>query len=208
MKPIYWVFIGVGFTLGLLAIVIFIPVVWLNRSAWWIWGVLIFEAIVWAMIGIIFLFIRIRKKPEVKEKIDLSDAKKRAIYDVRFDEDNPDNFKVDSKILFRVGDKNKDPTPVAWLSGVGTEMKNRIDVLINLNNPKKEILRFDNSNDLEVKEIARTFAENPEDKIFSETKQTRDEYGNPTVITKVVKSSSIDKKEQEEKEKAEKAQAL
>ncbi|NQU32162.1 MAG: hypothetical protein HQ521_02910, partial [Bacteroidetes bacterium] len=58
------------------------------------------------------LVTKLNKKPPVKLKIDLKDAKQRAIYEMKYDNENPDNFKIDKHKLLRIGEKGTEPTPI------------------------------------------------------------------------------------------------
>lgn len=208
MKKIWWVLIIITGALIFPTFMIVVPIIILSSSWWWLWGTLILEFIIGIIIGIIFLVIKLQKKPIPKLKMDIGTARKRAVHEMKYDDDNPDNFKIDYAGIMRVGEPGKDRTPIAWLSGQGTEMGQRRDVIINLNDPKREIIMLINKSDEECKENIRTLAENPEEHIIIEKVKTRDAFGEPVETTRTRKTSSTEKKEEEIKQKAEEASAF
>lgn len=82
-----------------------------------------------------------------------------------------------------------------------------IDIVINLNNPKKEISRLHNKPETEVAMAIRLIAENPEDEIKEERIVGTDEFGRLTTTIKTVRQSVAEKKEEEIKKEAEELNA-
>jgi len=180
-----------------------------NASWWWFFGFLIFIVILWLIVGIIFLILRLIKKPPIKLRIDLRDAKNRAIYEMKYDDDNPDNFKILKSKLVKIGEKGAEKTPIAVFDGVGTELNQRRVTIINLNNPKQESTPLVDPTDDEIKEAIRLIAEHPpEEEIKEETTIGTDRFGRPVTTTKIRRPSSTELKEQKEKEEAEKVEAM
>jgi len=208
MKPIYWVLIGLGASLLILGIIIGIPILWVGVSWLLLLWVFLGELGVWGIIGIIFLILKWQKKPQKITGISVSNAKLKAVNEVKMDEDNPDNLKIKNSIIINEGDPAKEKTKFIWISGVGTETNAKINVIMNLRNPTQETIRIDDVSEEHILEVIRKFAENPDEKTVEETTQTSDPFGRPIIKTTTTKSSSAEKKEQEEKEQAEKAQAL
>jgi len=207
MKPIYWVIIFIATSFFLLianAIVVAVAEV---RWLWMLFSIIII-VLGWSVAGIIILSTKIRKKPLPRAKIDIKRAKRKAQLEVTYDEDNPDNFKINATVIKRVGAEGSEKTPIAWFKGYGTETTNRIDVLMNLNKPDDEMIRVDKSTDKIIEGYIESFAENPDVKIIEERTQTRDQFGHPQESIKLIRSSSAQQREKEEKDKAEKASAL
>lgn len=207
MKAIHKVLIGVGVSVVILAFVIVLPIVILDQTWWWLGITFFVELFVWAIIGLVFLLKSVRKKPLAQEKIDMKTAKARAIREVKYDEDNPDNFKINTSVIKRVGE-GSEKTPIAWFRGTGTEMGDEINVLINISDAKMDALRIDNASEPDVEEVIRTFAENPSEKIIEERTQSVDKFGRPEETVKTTRSSSVKEQEKKDKEEAEKASAL
>jgi len=207
MKLWKWLLIGFGGTAIILAFFGIYPVAILNKSWWWLGIPSIFFFLAWIIVGIIILVTRLRKKAPEKIKINLKDAKQRAIYEIKYDEDNPDNFKIDKYYFGRAGDKNFEQTPILILDGKGTELNERIVMIMNLNNPKHEITRLGDVSPEEVVKRANAMAEHP---IEEEKKEQitigTDIYGKPE--TKIVRPTTMEKQEQEEKQKAEESNAM
>lgn len=202
IKPIKWVIIILCATLIPLATILIITRAILNPPAtwWWTFGTLIFEVVSGLIIGIIILIIRSRKKKtEEKTEIDPDDAEKRAKILLQEDDDNPDNFIRKDIVIKKVGRPGGTRTPVLWLMGKGSETNDKIDIIVNLNNPKKEIEFLHNKSDDFVKEAIRTIAEDPAE--IEETILGTDAFGNPQ--TKIRKVSVEEKKKEEEKKEGE-----
>jgi hypothetical protein len=201
------VLIGIGisifFIVGLLVLTLVFKI-------WWGWFIilLIFLFICWGAIGIVkIVLIFTRKKPSV-EKISLNDAKQRAIYEMKYDDNNPDNFKIDDSYPVKIGEKGKPKTPVAILEGKGTENNERRVVIINLNNPKKEISSLINPTDEKMAKCVALIAEYPaEESITEEIITQLGQHGIPETRIKR-RIPNVSENEQKEKEEAEKANAM
>ena len=208
MKKIWWVLLSIGISLFFILLILSIPVIWLNQSWWWLGGILIFELIVWGIIGIIFLLKSIRKKAPETEKVNLTELKEKAREFVMMDDDNPDNFVINEPTLFgNEGEAGKETTPVIAFRGEGTEMKNKINVIIDLTDSKGKMIRMDNVSKEELIERMKKIAKNPEKEI-TEEKTLYSEFGKPLSTTRTTRASQIEKQQQQEKEKAEKANVL
>jgi len=206
MKPIKWVIIILCATLIPLALIIIITRAILSPPAswWWTFGTLILYVFLGLIAGLIILIIKLRKKkPKEEAIIDPDDAEERAKVLLQCDDDNPDNFIREDRLIMRVGERGTTRTPVLWLKGKGSETLAKIDIIVNLNNSKKEIEFLFNKKEDFIKEAIRLIAENPAEEETSETVLGTDELGRPTtkVITK--KMSVAEKKAEEEKKEGE-----
>lgn len=209
MKPLTWVIIILCATIIPLGLIILITRVLLNphRSWWWMGGTLILYVFIGMVVGIIFLILKLRGKTKEELKIDPDDAEERAKWKLKYDEDNPDNFVREDRIIARVGQAGSERTPILWLLGKGSETLAKIDILVNLRNPKSEIVLLFNKKIDFVKEAIRVFAENPEDQITEEKILGIDDSGRPTTTIRTKRMSIQEKKEQEEKKEAEEQNA-
>lgn len=204
-----WVLITVGATLTILAIFLIVPVIVMDKSWWWFFIPLIFFLVVYMIIGSIFLIIKLSKKSPPTIKIDLKDAKQKVIYEFKYDEDNPDNFKILNSRLERWGEKGAEKTPILILEGIGTENNDSRYAIINLNNPKQEMTRLIDPTKEEVNKAIQKIAEYPpEEEIREETTTGIDVFGRPVTTTKIRKPSSIEAKKKEEQEKVEELGAI
>jgi hypothetical protein len=194
-----WIILSVSGTIIGTRVIPKTPVSW-----WWTIGLILFYVFIGMVVGLILLIRKvIKKKPEeIKANINEAEAyaKNKLIYD-----DNPDNFIREDKILMRVGSVGTsitDRTPILWLIGSGSETKNKIDILINLKNPKEEILFLYNKKEEYIRKVIEQFAENPKEIIETEVIPGLDDFGRPQnrVVTRKVSSSQ--KKEEEKKEDA------
>jgi len=179
-----------------------VPVIIMDKSWWWFFGPLIFFIVAGLITGTILLVTRMKKKPPVKIKLDLRDAKKRAIHEIQTEEDNPDNFQILKSKLIRIGEKGLEKTPILVLEGIGTEKNEKRVVIINLNNPKHEMTKLINPDDDEKMLAIRLIAEHPpEEAIKEEITMGMGQYGMPQTTTKRTIPSQAEQKEKEEKEK-------
>jgi len=209
IKLWHWLLIIFGSVFSILAFFIIVPVIILDKSWWWFFGPLIFFLVAGLIVGLILLITRMKKKPPVKIKIDLKDAKKRAVYEIQTEEDNPDNFQILKSKLIRIGEKGLEKTPILVLEGVGTEKNEKRVVIINLNNPKHEMTKLINPSEEEKMLAIRLIAEHPpEEAIKEEITQGMGQFGMPQTSIKRTIPSQAEQKEKEEKEKAESANAM
>ncbi len=208
-KIVWWlvgitafIFIILGFIL-LLTRVILVP----PKSWWWFFGFLIFFVAIGLGAGILFLILKLlkyRSKPE-KTKVDAKTAMEKAIREKQYDVHNPDNFTPYKRRIMRVGEAGSPRTPILWLKGNGSETGNRIDAIINLDNPTKEITWIENETDKEIREAIRSMAENPESEEVQTTTTGLGQYGQPmttTVLKKVSRREAEQKKEEAEADRA------
>lgn len=208
MKPIYWVFVSLGATFFILGLNI--AVILIASARWlWLWLGGGFVVLGWSIAGITILVIKIRKKPPIRLKMDIGTAKKRAVHEIKYEEDNPDNLKINWSTIRREGKEGAEKTPIAVIRGVGTETGARINVLMNLNDIKAEPIRVDDVSDDILEQVILKFAENPDIREIEERIQSIDPLTRlPTQTVKVTRSSSAQLKEKEEKEAAEIVHAM
>ncbi len=205
MKPVGWVVIissSVAFILGL---VILVTRVFSDppKSWWWTGGAILFFIIVGSAVGIIFLMMRLRRKQPETIKTAPLDAEERAKNLLKLSDDFPDNFIQKDNIIKMVGEAGKDRTPILWLTGEGSELKQKIDILIKLNDKNKYPLFLFNKKDESVLKAIIEYADNPEKVEVEERTIGRDNFGMPTTI---IKTKRMSKAEQQKKEKEEEAQ--
>lgn len=210
MKTIGWVLWIIGGSLALLTLVLVVPVIILEQSWWWFWGVLLGEFGIGLIFGVIFIILNLRKKPTKTKKINIKDAKERAIYEMKMDLENPDNFKIINSRLERHGEKGAEKTPILIIEGIGTETKTERVVIVNLNNAKEESTRLVDPKEGEVSKGARLIAEHPQEQdIREETTRGYDQRtGLPITTTRINRPSSAEIKEKKEKEEAEEVHSL
>lgn len=204
------ILIVLGITFAILTFFMIVPVIIMDKSWWWFFGPLIFFIVAYIVAGLVILIIKIitRKKPK-EMKINIRDAKLRAVYDTKYDLDNPDNLKIEKTTLVRVGEKGAEKTPILVVRGKGTEMNQRRVIIINLNNPKNESTSLiDPIEPEEVDKYTKLIAEHPPEEIIEETKTTMGQFGMPETIRKIRRPSTIEQQKKEEEEKAEEANAL
>mgnify|MGYP001561717404 CR=1 FL=1 len=178
------------------------------KSWWFFGGALIFYFVVGLITGIIFLIFKLRVKKEPKIELEPKDARAKAVYELKMDEDNPDNFIVEKQKILRVGMIGLPRTSILWLKGKGSEKNQRIDALINLGDTKGEISWLRGGTDQESKETAKGMALNPSEEIVEEKIMGIDEFGRPTTRVTTKKASQVEKKLEEEKKEAESANII
>lgn len=173
---------------------------------WWFFGFLIVELIIGAIVGLVYLFIRISQTEEKVKGIDSKDSKERAVYEVKFDKYNPDNFIVEGERICNVGQPGTERTPIHHLWGKGTETNMKIDFLVNLKDSTKKRLVFSylmDATDEKLKDVLRLMAVNPETEIKEEKTISSDEFGRPVTKITTKRISEQKKKEEEEKKQEE-----
>jgi hypothetical protein len=210
MKKIFWlIIISSAVIIPLTAIIIITKVLMKPRGSWW-WfsGALIFYFIVGLAIGIIFLIFKLKSKKEPKIRLEPKDAREKAVYELKMDEDNPDNFIIKEQRIVRAGMQGYARTPIYWLHGKGSEKNEVIDALINLDNPKGEIVWQRGKSEKAILEIIRLMAENPESEITEERTIGIDEFGRPTTRVTTRKASIAEKKLEDEKKEADSANII
>lgn len=199
MKPIYWILI-ISSAILIPNTMMIILILWLKLSWWWIILPMGADVLGGIITGVIILILKLSKRKPIEQVIDPEDAEQRAIHLLKYDNDNPDNFIRTDRIIKKVGEPGKDRTPILWLIGKGSETNSKIDMIVNLNNPKKEILILFNRSDEFVLESIRTIAENPAEQEIEETETTFDSEGRPHT-RKLFKKTSKAVLEKAEKEK-------
>jgi hypothetical protein len=179
-----------------------------HKSWWWFFGALIFYFILSLIGGVIFLIFRLGKNKEPKIEIAPSDARAKAVLELKMDEDNPDNFMIEEQRIKRVGQSGYNRTPILWLHGKGSEKNQVIDALINLDNIKGETTWLRNKTEKQIIEAMSGMAENPESEIKEERSIGIDEFGRPMTKITTTKQSIAEIKLKEEKAEAENANVL
>lgn len=208
MKPKTIAFISIGGTLSILAFFLIVPVIIMNKSWWWFFLPLIILIVIGLILGLIIFLTKLNKKPIVTKKISLKDARARVIYDMKHDEDNPDNFKIDYFLTTKEGSTKFEKTPVVTFYGTGTENNENRAVVVNLNNPKQETSMLIDKQEDEIKEARRLIADNPSEEIKEETTIGMDNFGRPITTTKTTRPSQAERKAEEEKKEAEVVNSL
>ena len=207
MKPIIWILI-IGFLVSLPVGITILLIVLLKGSWYWIILPIVLIIVGGLTAGGIILAIKLSKRSKLEEKVKPSDAEASAIYQMVYDNDDPDNFIREDREIANVGEKGGEMTKILWLKGRGSETRVRRDILINLMNPNIYPLFLKEKEDKDVREVIKNFAENPEKVIVEERTPVTDEYGRTSVSVKTTKMSQTEKKEKEENEEAEKSQAM
>jgi hypothetical protein len=172
-------------------------------SWWWFFGTLIGEIVIGMIIGVIILVLKLKKIEPIKTKLDVKTAREKAVYQKKYDSDNPDNFIIKKQIINNVGTAGKPITRVLHLQGEGSETEQEINAVINLDKPKLEISWFSNATESQIKEIVMKTAEYPESEIREERVVGYDPFGRELKQTTVRKVSQIEKEIKEEKKEAE-----
>lgn len=193
-----------------LAFFIIVPVIILNSSWWWFFIPFIFIIICDIIIGIIVISIRLskRKTPEVM-KINIKGEKEKAIYEAKYDGDNPDNFKILKQKVVHIGEKGSEKTPILLLEGKGTELNQVRVVIINMNNTKKRTILINPTSSNEINEAIRLIADNPpEESIKEETTTGIDAFGRPVTTTRTIRPNSAESIRKEEEKKAEEMNSM
>jgi len=192
---------GVG---SLVILITFTIIAIILKQAWWfgVPGIIVGSS--WALFGFIFLIKKLSKPAEEIPKIDPKDAISNVIELIKNDINFSDNLVIKKTQIQRRGQPGK-KTPILIVMGIGTELNNRIFCLVNLSNPKKEIMPSINPDVEEFAESIRLFAEEPENEMIKEQTITTLNHGFPTFqTTKTMPSSQkerdeLDKKNAEEK---------
>lgn len=177
---------------------IFVVLVW-DQSGWWFFAPLIASFVGGISSLFIWLIIKAKKVVDEKTRIDLKEAKEIYINYCKEDDDNPDNITIYQSKIFKVGERGKEPTPVAVLYGIGSEMNEKRVGVINLANPKKEIADLTNPSLDDIKEQVRYIADYPpEEPIVSKEIMKYDRFRQP-IVEKTTTSPSQTKQEIEKK---------
>lgn len=198
LKPLHKILLGIFAVVIPLIILIILKLIF--KWSWWVVsGYLIAIAVIALIVGITILIIRLKNKQKSEFKIDPDEAERLAIDKIKKDEYNPDNFFREDRLILRVGE-GTEKTPVLWIWGKGTETLNRIDIIVNLIDPSKEICWMTNKPEKFVREQIRVLAQHPESNTVEERTIGRDEMGMPVTRIKTIKSNI----EQQKKEEADK----
>jgi len=213
VKPIKILLIVLGFVVFSIALIILITraIVSPPASWWWTLGLFFFYILIGIIVALVFLIKKVLKQKPEELKIDLNGAEAYAKNKLLYDDDNPDNFIRVDRILKRVGEPGAsvtDRTPILWLIGKGSETNQKIDILINLKNTKEEILFLYDKREEFIKEVIRTFAENPAEVVETQIIPGLDDFGRPQNKIIQRKMSSSQKKEEDKTEEGKVANAF
>jgi len=205
-----WVTIGLGAGTIFFLLLSFIPIIIFDKSFWWFFGTLLIFAVIWIIIGVIFLTVKLSKKKPVKLQIDLTKAEDRAIHEMKYDKENPDNFVIKQRWLRKIGERGAERTPVAILLGYGSEKLEKRVVIINMNNPEVEMSKLVEPTKEEIREAFTVIADNPpETEIIESISEGLDAFGRATPPRiKVTRPTQVQQKEQKEQEEAEEKVAM
>lgn len=203
------VLIVLGSTFAILMFLMIVPVIIMNQSWWWFFGPFIFFIFAYIVIGVVILIVKIVTKKHPKEKkINIKDAKLRAVYDMKYDPDNPDNLKIERWGAFKIGEKGAEKTPILAIRGKGTEMNQVRVLIINLNNPKNESSSLIDPTEEEIKEAINFIADHPPQEVVEEIRTSIGQFGIPETVKITRRPSSVEEKEKKEEEVAEKGNAM
>lgn len=203
MKTIYWVAIIIFSVLLPIAFMIIVPILIFNLSWWWLWGTLIVEGIIGGIVAIIFLIIKLSKKSEIPIELKTEEIKKKVVIELKNDEHDPDNFIIEKTLLWKVGEKGAEKTPILILFGKGTETNTTRVAIINLKKQEEITWLKDPKDKKEIEEWAVRIAETHEEETKEEITTGTDIYGRPQITTKIIRPSTQELQKQKEKEEAE-----
>ena len=200
-----WITIGLGAGTLFFLMLSFIPIIIFDKNFWWFFATLLVLAGIWLIIGAIFLTLKLSKKKPVKIQIDLSKAEDRAIHEMKYDKENPDNFVILQRWLRKIGERGAERTPVAILLGYGSEKLEKRAVIINMNNPEVEMSKLVEPSKEEIREAFTVIADNPpETEIIESISEGLDTFGRPLPPrVKITRPTQAQQKEQKEQEEAE-----
>ena len=201
-KFIYFsVFIGFIVLMSLLSISILI----FDLSWWILLWVLLSLMSIGLIITIIYFIKKLSKQSPEKEEIKKSriesDEAREISIELLKSPEYAEELIIKDETIKNVGEAGHEKTPIYHIWGTGYYEGKRIDILINMNNPKKRCILKD-SNIKQIDEAIENMAEVPrtEEKIVREV--MLDEFGQQvTRMTKV--SQTPEQKKAEEKEQKE-----
>jgi len=180
----------------LLFIILILSLNW----AWLVLWITIPTEIIIALVGLVVYLIITRNKNHAKIENAVDDVIKMVINKFKYDENDPDNFIVENRVLIK--DKKGTYDNVLHLSGIGTETQTIRHAIINMNNPEKEISLLINPSEKQIDDAILSMAGYPKQNITREEKLDIDEFGRPhsTIITKQPQTEEQKKMEAEKKE--------
>jgi hypothetical protein len=185
-----------------------------NWSWWVVIGTSIFLSSGWLVGGIIFLIIKLTKKEPTILTPNLEDVEELVKYKMKHDEENPDNFIIEERRLWKIGEPESERTPIWVLSGHGSELMEDRVVLVNSKNLAEISFLINKNlkdNLKEILEEATRMAEHQPDIITREVVPGGgvDEFGRPIPTKVIVRSQSrTEMKQKEEEEEVEKKTAF
>lgn len=200
LKTILWI-VGTIATIVVTHAIMLVIVLVADISWWWLGGTSIFEFFALILGGVIISVIKFQKDDIVQIRQDPLEIEKQVIRAIQYDEDNPDNFEIKDREIINVGDPAKPKTQILYLSGEGTEVGMKIDVLINLQREKLEMSRLIGKPKEYVEEVLRRMAENPETSTVEKITTTSDAWGRPSQTLERRTPSSLAEIELEDQKK-------
>jgi len=160
--------------------------------------------------GIIYMFYKFKSNKIETVEVDIKEAVEFTKHEILYEEDNPDNLKVEEVKLRRVGEygqKGVEPTPVLAIYGKGTEMNQNRVIIRNMNDYKKQKSSLIDPTPEEIVDAILSIAEYPSNQITEEIRQSL-EHGIPITYIKRTTPSSTSTKKEMEKQEAEKENAM
>lgn len=210
MKPVWWVVIVAAAFIFITGLMMLVTRVFSEppKSWWWTIITIIILFFIMIIVGGVLLFLKLRKKQPQKEIINAEDAEIRAINSLKYDADSPDNFIRKNRKISMVGEAGKDRTPILWLQGEGSENKQKIDMLVRLDNPNLPVVFLFGESNNYVKQTIVEFAENPERVVVEERIPTFDESGRPATTIRTHRMSRAEQQQKEEEKEALEKEAI
>lgn len=200
-----WIKVLIGSSINFLILLILLVLTLILEFTWIIF-ILVgsLSLVIWLPILSVITYNKIfRKKPETL-KVNLEDVEIMAKYMESHDEENPDNFIIQERKLYKVGEAGSERTHVGVLIGKGTELKQKRVVIVNLQNPKESTRLIDPSDDEVERMVIKISESQPEQEVTETIPGGVDVFGRPTspkIITrKVSRAEAKDIKEKEDAE--------
>jgi hypothetical protein len=207
VKKLTWILIFLGITIILLALTLIVPVLIFDRSWWWFWGTLIFEAVCWIIAGIILLILHLKSKKTEIETVELDEAIQMAKNHSTQHPDNCDNFIYNNHKITKVGEQGAEKTPIIILKGIGTELNEDRFFIINKEN-KEEFSMLINPSDEELTSAIVQIAKSQPTIEVTEQVQGVNKFGQATTSFITKRPSRAEVKKEEEEKKAEEKSAF
>lgn len=199
MKTIFIISIIIFIVLIPIAVMIIIPIAIYGKTWWFLWWTLIIEGSLGIIIGIIFLIAKLLNKSKIPIEKDIKEIIAEAVNELKNDEHDPDNFIIDKKPIWKIGEKGSEKTPILVLKGLGTESNLTRVCIINLKNPKEKTwLKGDDATDEQVLENAIKLSESQPEEEKERITTGRDQFGLPMITREITKPSHSEIEKQKE----------
>lgn len=202
MKTWKKVLIGAGISVFLLLVALILKLVF-DWSWWVVGGTGIAFGSGWIVFGIVFLVLKLTKKDPEVLVTNLEDVEELIKHKMKYDQENPDNFVIEKRRLWKIGEPGSERTPIAVFIGYGSELlENRI-VLVNLKNPTEMSVLIEETLEDAMKEAVKMSEHQPDIMTREILPGGIDEFGRPQPTRVIVKSQSrAEVKEKKEEEEA------